>query len=295
MTGWSAANVAKMAAAEPLNCAKSYGSDAETPQMTGEKIDALLALRSDGRLLVGRDRIKLLEAVAEHGSITKAAKAAGFSYKTAWDAVDAINNLLPSPAFITKAGGRSGGGAHVTEEGRRLIETFHRLEARMSRISSLIAQEGFAGHDDFALWSLGIKISTRNMFQTEVVSVRRWPVDVEVTLKVTAESMIHAIVTNEAADELGLAPGRKALALIKSSFVRLSLPGESAKAERNSFNGVVRRRTDAERNSEVLIDIGSGKTMTSVIARQTAEDLEIRPGMPAVASFNASDVILAVD
>ena len=190
--------------------------------MTGEKIDALLALRSDGRLLVGRDRIKLLEAVAEHGSITKAAKAAGFSYKTAWDAVDAINNLLPSPAFITKAGGRSGGGAHVTEEGRRLIETFHRLEARMSRISSLIAQEGFAGHDDFALWSLGIKISTRNMFQTEVVSVRRWPVDVEVTLKVTAESAIHAIVTNEAADELGLAPGRKALALIKSSFVRLS-------------------------------------------------------------------------
>jgi molybdate transport system regulatory protein len=265
--------------------------------MTGEKIDALLALRSDGRLLVGRDRIKLLEAVAEHGSITKAAKAAGFSYKTAWDAVDAINNLLPSPAFITKAGGRSGGGAHVTEEGRRLIETFHRLEARMSRISSLIAQEGFAGQDDFALWSLGIKISTRNMFQTEVVGVRRWPVDVEVTLKVTAESVIHAIVTNEAADELGLAPGRKALALIKSSFVRLALAPASleAKAERNSFNGVVRNRTDAERNSEVLIDIGSGKTMTAVIARQTAEDLEIRKGAPVVANFNATDVILAVD
>ena len=165
----------------------------------------------------------------------------------------------------------------------------------MSRISSLIAQEGFAGHDDFALWSLEIKISTRNMFQTEVVSVRRWPVNVEVTLRVTAESVIHAIVTNEAADELGLAPGRKALALIKSSFVQLSLPGAEAKTERNSFKGVVRRRTDAERNSEVLIDIGSGKTMTAVIARQTAEDLEIRAGVPAVASFNASDVILAVD
>ena len=215
--------------------------------MTGEKIDALLALRSDGRLLVGRDRIKLLEAVAEHGSITKAAKAAGFSYKTAWDAVDAINNLLPSPAFITKAGGRSGGGAHVTEEGRRLIETFHRLEARMSRISSLIAQEGFAGHDDFALWSLGIKISTRNMFQTEVVSVRRWPVDVEVTLKVTAESMIHAIVTNEAADELGLAPGRKALALIKSSFVRLSLLPRPRRGGQGRAQQLQRRRQATNR------------------------------------------------
>ena len=74
--------------------------------MTENKIDALLALRREGRFLVGRDRIKLLEAVAEHGSITKAAKAVGFSYKTAWDAVNSINNLLPSPAFVTKAGGR---------------------------------------------------------------------------------------------------------------------------------------------------------------------------------------------
>jgi molybdate transport system regulatory protein len=169
------------------------------------------------------------------------------------------------------------------------------LEARMSRISSLIAQEGFAGHDEFTLWSLGIKISTRNMFQTEVIAVRRWPVDVEVTLKVTAEDIIHAIVTNEAADELGLAPGRKALALIKSSFVRLAVPGVEGQSRRNSFSGVVRRRVDAERNSEVLLDIGSGKTMTAVIARQTAEDLEIQVGAQAIASFDATDVILAVD
>ncbi len=263
--------------------------------MTANKIDALLALRSDGRLLVGRDRIKLLEAVAEHGSITKAAKAAGFSYKTAWDAVDAINNLLPSPAFVTKAGGRSGGGARVTEEGRRLIETFHRLEERMSRISSLIAQEGLAGHDEFSLWSLGIKISTRNVFQTEVVAVRKWPVDVEVTLKVSDEIVIHSIVTNEAAEELELAPGRKALALVKSSFVNLASFDAAQLPGRNRFKGTVRRRIDAERNCEVLLDIGGGKTMTAVIARQIAEDLEVSTGALAIASFNAADVILAVD
>ena len=60
-----------------------------------EGIDALLALRAGGRLLIGRERIALLEAVMEHKSITKAAEIAGFSYKTAWDAVNAINNLLP--------------------------------------------------------------------------------------------------------------------------------------------------------------------------------------------------------
>ena len=78
--------------------------------MTENRIDAMLALARRGPVPVGRDRIKLLEKVAEHGSIAKAAKATGFSYKTAWDAVNAVNNLLPLPAFVTKAGGRSGSG-----------------------------------------------------------------------------------------------------------------------------------------------------------------------------------------
>jgi molybdate transport system regulatory protein len=90
------------------------------------KINALLALHRDGRLLVGHERIKVLEAVAEHGSIAKAAKAAGFSYKAGWDAVNALNNLTPSPAFVMKTGGRTGGGAEITAEGRRLIAAFHK-------------------------------------------------------------------------------------------------------------------------------------------------------------------------
>jgi molybdate transport system regulatory protein len=263
--------------------------------MTVNKIDALLALRSEGRFLVGRDRIKLLEAVAEYGSITKAAKVVGFSYKTAWDAVNAINNLLPSPAFVTKAGGRSGGGAEVTAEGRRLIATFHRLEERLSRISSLIAEEGLEDQEDFLLWSVGVKISTRNVFQTEVVQVKKWPVDVEVTLRVSAENSILAVVTNDAANELGLEPGRKALALIKSSFVNLAPVDLAPSAARNRFLGTVRRRIDAERNSEILLAIGGGKTMTAVVPRQTAEDLGISEGDEAVATFNATNVILAVD
>lgn len=263
--------------------------------MTTNKIDALLALRSEGKLLVGRDRIKLLEAVAEHGSITKAAKVAGFSYKTAWDAVDSINNLLPSPAFVTKAGGRSGGGAEVTAEGRRLIATFHRLEDKMSRISSLIAEEGLEGQDEFLLWSVGIRISTRNVFQTEVVKVEKGPVDVAVTLKVSEKSTILAIVTNQAALELGLARGRQALALIKSSFVNLVPVDHVPKPGRNQFSGAVTRRIDAERNSEILLDIGGGKTMTAVVPRQIADDLEIEEGVLATATFDAENVILAVD
>ncbi len=263
--------------------------------MSGHKIDALLALHSEGRFLVGRQRIKLLEAVAEYGSITKAAKIAGFSYKTAWEAVNAINNLLPSPAFITKAGGRSGGGAEVTEEGRRLIATFHRLEERLSRISTLIAEEGLEGQEDSLLWSVGIKISARNVFQTQVTQVKKWPVDVEVTLKVSEDHAILATVTNESASELGLTPGRKVLALIKSTFIRLAPLDQAPKNARNWFVGTVKRRIDAERNSEVLLDIGHGKTLTAVVPRELAEELAIVEGGQAAATFEPNHVILAVD
>lgn len=264
--------------------------------MTDGKIEAHLALRShEGRLLVARERVRLLEAVAEHGSITKAAKATGFSYKTAWEAVDAINNLLPTPAFVTRAGGRVGGGAEVTAEGRRLIDTFHRLEDRLTQLSSAMAEAGLEGLEDALLWTVGRKISARNVFQTEVVDVRRWPVDVEVTLAVSATATIRAVVTNASVEELGLVAGRRVLALVKASFVRLVAPEAAAGLKRNVFSGVVRSRLDAEVNSEIVLDIGAGKTMVVVMPRTDVEDLGVGEGAAAVATFDADHVILAVD
>ncbi len=142
--------------------------------------------------------------MAELGSIAKAAKTTGFSYKTAWDSVNAVNNLLPTPAFITRPGGRSGGGAEITEEGRRLIAVFHRLENTLSQISNIISEEGVAAEEEALLWAVGARTSARNVLQTEVLQVRRWPVDVEVTLKFGADRRIMVLVTYEAAEELEL-------------------------------------------------------------------------------------------
>lgn len=259
-----------------------------------KKIDATLALRSEGRLLVGRDRIKVLEAVAEHGSISQAAKVTGFSYKGAWDAVTAINNLLPSPAFVLKAGGRSGGGAEVTAEGLKLIETFHRLEERLTRISSAIALEGLEGVDDFLLWSVGFQISARNIFHAEVVKIEAGPVDVEVALRLSDAIPLHAVVTNESLKELDLKPGRRAIALVKSSFVELSRADAPPLYERNRLQGRITRRIDGPRRAEFLLDIGGGKSLTAVIPNTRAEELELRAGDEAAAHFAPEDVILAV-
>ena len=259
------------------------------------RINAALALHADGRLLVGRDRIMLLEKVAELGSIAKAAKITGFSYKTAWDSVNAINNLLPTPAFLTRPGGRSGGGAEVTDEGRRLIAAFHRLEDKLSRISNFIAEEGLGGQEEALLWALGARVSARNVFATEVVQVKPWPVDVEVTLKLAEGRNILAIVTNDSVGELELVPGRRALALVKSSFIHLFPVGNEPKSARNVFVGEILQRTDAEVNSQFWIDIGHGKSLSVVTPRADAEAMNLQIGGPVVAAFDPNHVILAVD
>ncbi|HEY8214079.1 MAG TPA: TOBE domain-containing protein, partial [Methylocystis sp.] len=89
--------------------------------------------------------------------------------------------------------------------------------------------------------------------------------------------------------------GRKALALIKASFVSLAPAGDTTPLQRNCFRGVVTQRIDAERNSEILLDVGFGKTMTVVTPRRDVEDMGLKEGDAALATFNASDVILAVE
>ena len=56
-------------------------------------------------------RIALLAQIAELGSITRAAKAVGISYKGAWDAIDELNNLAERPLVERSVGGKGGGGA----------------------------------------------------------------------------------------------------------------------------------------------------------------------------------------
>jgi Bacterial regulatory helix-turn-helix protein, lysR family len=63
-------------------------------------------MRRADRTLVGGNRIDLLEAIDRSGSISGAARAVGISYKTAWDAVDAMNNAAEIP-LVLKATGAS--------------------------------------------------------------------------------------------------------------------------------------------------------------------------------------------
>jgi len=92
---------------------------------------ARLTLRVDlgeGRA-VGPGKIRLLEAIRDTGSITKAGVALGMSYRRAWLLVDDMNNCFREPVVAAQAGGSHGGGAALTPFGERLIDQYRGIEA----------------------------------------------------------------------------------------------------------------------------------------------------------------------
>ena len=92
---------------------------------------ARLTLRVDLGMdrAIGPGKIRLLEAIRDAGSITKAGIALGMSYRRAWLLVDDMNNCFREPVVAAQAGGSHGGGAALTPFGVRLIDQYRAIEA----------------------------------------------------------------------------------------------------------------------------------------------------------------------
>ena len=96
-------------------------------------IDGRLWVSKEEQNFLGKGRIELLEQIGRTGSISKAAKAMKMSYKAAWDAIDAMNNLSEQPLVKRSAGGKGGGGTHLTEYAEELIATYRVLNEEHQR------------------------------------------------------------------------------------------------------------------------------------------------------------------
>lgn len=94
------------------------------------KIRSRIWIEIDGEILLGEGRVQLLKAIAETGSLTKAAKQLGMSYKKAWSLIDAVNSRAKKPVIATSIGGNKGGGTVLTDYGKSLIETYERLNEK---------------------------------------------------------------------------------------------------------------------------------------------------------------------
>ncbi|MEW6445866.1 MAG: winged helix-turn-helix domain-containing protein [Pseudomonadota bacterium] len=98
----------------------------------GKQVRARLWITGPRGGYLGLGKVALLEAIAEKGSISQAAKAMGMSYKRAWQLVEELNALSESPMVLTETGGLHGGGTRLTERGERAIRCYRELESEFA-------------------------------------------------------------------------------------------------------------------------------------------------------------------
>lgn len=82
---------------------------------------------------IGPGKVALLEAIAEHGSISAAGRVLGMSYRRAWMLVEAMNRGFAQPVVDVRIGGRSGGGARLSPLGADLVVQYRAIERAAAR------------------------------------------------------------------------------------------------------------------------------------------------------------------
>ncbi len=99
---------------------------------------------------LGFGRIVLLERIEELGSISKAAQSMEMSYKHAWDLLDSMNRQANGKLVETMRGGKAGGGARLTEEGKQAVKLFWKIHAKFQRFLDKETKQlkSLVGEDD---------------------------------------------------------------------------------------------------------------------------------------------------
>jgi len=246
--------------------------------------------------LAGHGRIDLLQRIADTGSITKAAKSMGMSYKAAWDAVDAMNNLAGEPLVERVTGGKGGGGTRLTARGQRLVAAFRLIEEEHRRFLHTLGENIEDFTDTYQLMRrLNMKTSARNQFYGKVTEIHSGAVNDEIVVALQGGDRIVAVITQESTRHLGLRPGVDVVALIKAPWVMVAEAGDGLKlSAQNRLAGTVVKLQRGAVNAEVVIQLPGGTTVCAVISNDSADELDLAEGKPAVAIFNASHVILGV-
>lgn len=266
--------------------------------------------QAGARMLGGASRIALLDAIRASGSITGAAKAVGMSYKGAWDAIDAMNNLAGEPLVVRATGGKGGGGTTLTPRALRLIDTFQTIEREHRRFLERAAQalgdrpneagdgdnpRGFERDLDL-LGRFAMRTSARNQLFGTVSGVVRGAVNDEVSIALPGGETLAATITHESVEALGLAAGVPVVALVKAtSIVLVADAADAARlSTRNRLTGVVEVVRHGAVNAEVSIALPGGAVLAAIVTEASVDALELEEGKAATAVFKASSVMLGV-
>jgi molybdate transport system regulatory protein len=271
--------------------------------MTSNKISppanqksALWLLFRERELLI-KNRIDLLKKIEETGSLSRAAKAVNLSYKSAWDTIDALNNIAEKPLVTKATGGRAGGGSMISDYGREILHAYQTLETEYKNMV-----EGAGGTFDKlqktaqALQKLTFRISARNQFYGAIEHITTGSVNTEVTLLVGKKMRLTAMLTREAVNALDLKVGTPAIALFKAPAPILAAGAEPPRTSAvNCLEGTVTEVRIGRVNAEIKLSVDQNRIVTAIVTLESVKELPIKKGQRLFVLIPPSQILIALD
>ena len=92
----------------------------------------------------GPGMAELLERVEQHRSLRAAAISMNLAYSKAWTMIQRGERELGFPLLVTVTGGRGGGGATLTKEAARLLQTYRAYQADVEAYARSQCEARFA-------------------------------------------------------------------------------------------------------------------------------------------------------
>lgn len=250
----------------------------------------------------GDKRIEILRGIAATGSISRAAREAGISYKAAWQAIDTLTNLAGVALVERAVGGAGGGGARLTAQGTRLLALAGALDAARREVHAQ-----WLSADGAALPRVALRTSMRNQLPATVerldVAGRIARAILRFDGRPEGGPAVAARLTAESAELLGLRPGLPVIALCKATAVRFersppaarrtagSAPGPHAPTDAvDRLEGTVAGITRDEGGDELVVTLAGGLRLVGFAAAGTA----LRTRQRVRAAVDASAWVVAL-
>lgn len=256
--------------------------------------EILLTLKLQQRLFADPRRIALLKQIELTGSISQGAKNAGISYKSAWDAINEMNQLSEQSLVDRATGGKGGGGAVLTRYGQRLIQLYDLLAQIQQKAFDVLSDDDALPLDSLlaAISRFSLQTSARNQWFGTVTARDHSQVQQHVeVLLADGSTRLKVALTARSSERLALEEGKEVLVLLKAPWVGITQNKQEAAHADNQLAGRISHIECGEGQCEVLMTLPDGQTLCATIPREHAQDLQ--EGAEVTAYFNADRAIIA--
>ena len=176
-----------------------------------QKQSLIQALRNTKRVL---QRYRLLSAIDETHSLTKACEGVGVSYKTGWNHLQQLRQLCGQSVVDTQTGGASGGQTALSPVGMVIKDLLADHLAEQQPTDQMP----------------GLRFSARNQLHAHILKISDDGVSSMLHLQFNKQTVLCASITHTSSSRLQLKAGDPIYAIIKASAPKVIFDPENCKA-----------------------------------------------------------------